>query len=57
VLKYVWWEQQYLLNIRALNIKMGLQEVRWEGMDWIALAQVRDRQQALLNAVMKFRVP
>ena len=25
------------------NIKMGLQEVRWAGMDWIELAQDRDR--------------
>jgi hypothetical protein len=25
------------------NIKMGLQEVEWVGMDWIKLAQDRDR--------------
>jgi hypothetical protein len=25
------------------NIKMDLQEVRWRGMDWIDVAQDRDR--------------
>ena len=39
------------------GIKMDLQEVRWRGMDWIDLAQVRDRLQALVNAVMNLRVP
>jgi hypothetical protein len=33
------------------NIKMDLHEVRWGGMDWIDLAQDRDRWQALVNVV------
>ena len=39
------------------NIKMDLQEMGCEGMDWIELAQDRDRRMAVVNAVMSPRVP
>jgi hypothetical protein len=39
------------------NIKMDLQEVRWGGIDWIDMAQDRDRWRAVVSAVMNLRVP
>jgi hypothetical protein len=39
------------------NIKMDLQEVGSRYMDWIELAQDRDRWRGLVNAAMNLRVP
>jgi hypothetical protein len=34
------------------NIKIDLLEIGWSGVDWIGLAQDRDKWKALVNAVM-----
>jgi hypothetical protein len=39
------------------NIKIDLREIGWDGMDWIDLAQDRYKWRALVNTVMKLRVP
>ena len=58
----VWWgnvrERGNLRERRRWedNIKMDLQELGNGFMDWIELAQNRDRYCALVNAVLNFRV-
>ena len=39
------------------NIRMDLQEVGYVYMDWIGLAQDRDRWRTVVSAVMNLRVP
>jgi hypothetical protein len=38
------------------NIKMYLEEVGFDGLDWIDLAQNRDRWRTFVNTVMNLRV-
>jgi hypothetical protein len=40
------------------GIRMDLREIRWRGggLDWIRLAQDRDRWRAVVNAMMNLRV-
>jgi hypothetical protein len=38
------------------NIKKDLQEIRWEGEDWIHMAPDRDQWRTLVNMVMNFQV-
>jgi hypothetical protein len=53
-----------LWNVRSLyragsvdNIRIDLVEVGWADVDWIGLAQDRDRWRALVNAVLNLHVP
>jgi hypothetical protein len=39
------------------NIWMDLGEVRWDVVDWIGLAQDRNRWRALVNSVLNIRFP
>jgi len=39
------------------NNKIGLQKVGCEGLDWIELAQDRDRWLVLVNEVISLQVP
>jgi hypothetical protein len=39
------------------DIKMDLGEIGWDGRGWIELVQDRDQWRALVNTVMKLRVP
>jgi hypothetical protein len=39
------------------NIRMDLVEVEWGDVDWIGLAQDRDRWRALVNSVLTPRIP
>jgi hypothetical protein len=39
------------------NFKMNLLQIGWGGVDWIAVAQDRDKWRALVNAVMNPWIP
>jgi hypothetical protein len=39
------------------NIRMNLVEVGWGDVDWIGLAQDRDRWRAVVNSVLNLRFP
>jgi hypothetical protein len=41
---------------REDGIRMDLRKIGWGSVDWIQLAQDRDRWRALVNAVMNLRV-
>jgi hypothetical protein len=42
---------------RVHTIKSDLIEIEWSDIDWIDLAQDRNQWMALVNTIMKFRVP
>jgi hypothetical protein len=39
------------------NIKIDLGELGWDGVDWIGLAQDRDKCRALVNVIINLQVP
>jgi hypothetical protein len=39
------------------NIKMDLRNLIWDAMDWMDPTQNREQWRALVNTVMKLRVP
>jgi hypothetical protein len=39
------------------NIKIGIREIGWDGVDWTDLVQDRDQWRALVNTEMNLRVP
>jgi hypothetical protein len=39
------------------NIRINLREVEWGDVDWIGLAQDRNRWRALVNSVLNLRIP
>jgi hypothetical protein len=39
------------------NIRLDLGEIGGSGVDWIGLAQDRDKWRALVNATMKLLIP
>jgi hypothetical protein len=51
--KYTVWQNIELED----NIKIDLHEVEWGGMEWIDLAQDKDRWRTLVNAIMNLRFP
>jgi alpha-glucosidase (family GH31 glycosyl hydrolase) len=55
-----WWEspkeKDHLEQQGVDGIKMDLREIGWGVVDWIHLAQDRDRWWALVNVVMNLQV-
>jgi hypothetical protein len=43
-------------NMWEDNIRLGLREIGWEGVDWIHLAQDRDQWCDILNTLINLQV-
>jgi hypothetical protein len=44
------------LCVEEDEVRMDLREIGWGGLDWIHLAQDRDKWRAVVNTVMNLRV-
>jgi hypothetical protein len=53
----IWYEYLKEDNKLGKNIKMAFKEILPEIVDWNLLSQDREHWWALVNTVMKFRVP
>jgi alpha-glucosidase (family GH31 glycosyl hydrolase) len=55
-----WWEspkeRDHLKDLGVDGIKLDLGEIGWGGVEWIQLAEDRDRWRAVVSAVMNLRV-
>jgi hypothetical protein len=49
-------ERDHLEDQGVDGIRMDLREIGWGSVDWIQLAQDRDRWRAIVNTVMNLRV-
>ena len=47
----------HIFHVSGLRVKVDVQEVGRGDVDWIELAQDRDKWRALMTAVMNLRVP
>jgi hypothetical protein len=45
------------LGVDGKTIRLDLRQIRWEGVDWMYLAQDRNQCRVLLNTKFNFRVP
>jgi hypothetical protein len=52
-----WCLVKYRDNFTSFNINMDLLELGWKSVDWIHLAQERDKWLTLVNAIMNSWVP
>jgi hypothetical protein len=52
-------EENRTLGLRRWvdNLRMDLGEIGLDGVDWIGLAQDRDKSRALVNSVLNLRIP
>jgi hypothetical protein len=53
----IWVLQKFYIFQRSVKTRMDLGEVGWGDVDWIGLAQDKDRWRALVNSVLNLRVP
>jgi hypothetical protein len=47
----------FWIHFTVFSLTSDLGEIGWGGVDWIGLAQDRDKWRALVNSVFNFRVP